>query len=462
MVLPNLRIPSPFALFLITTLMAVACGGERSGGTGGRGGAAGHGGGAAGAGGQAGKGGASAGGGTGGAAGHGGGAAAGSGGGAAGSGGAGGAGGSSSGGGGGSGSGGNAGSGGAGGGSGGGGRGGASGAGGAVGTGGGGGSVGGGTGGSAGTGGASGAGGGGGAGGAAGTGGGGAGGAAGTGGGAAGAGGTADAATDTIGDFDAGAGCVGPGAETPLTPAGVGIPATGLVLWVRADHGIYKTAQNEVCAWRDQSGNGNDLRQFTSRPTWQSSAVGGQPAIHAANTSQVLYTDGVLGIPATSGRTFIAVSQLVAANGRFNPLMQGQSGSSNVYVMIDANTWQTAGSREGAYVTNSSYDTGLATGTAPRLHVLTLSTMVAGTALSGALAYRVDGVAQTFTLKSGNGTIQSFAGANFTSVGSVNASPSSGVAPGDGLVAEALVYDRALGADEIAAVEAALRARYGI
>jgi hypothetical protein len=232
---------------------------------------------------------------------------------------------------------------------------------------------------------------------------------------------------------------------------------------VRADHGVYKTAQDEVCAWRDQSGAGNDLRPYTAaRPTWQSAAVGGQPAIHAATVSQVLYTDNVLGIPATSGRTFIAVSKLVTANGRFNPIIQGQIGSSSTHLAIDANTWQTTTNREGAYVTNSSFDTALATGTAPRLHVLTLSTMTPGTALSSALAYRVDGVAQTLTRKSGDGNIQSFAAANYTTVGSVNASPSGGVAAGDGLVAEALVYNRPLAAEEIAAVEAALKARYGI
>jgi hypothetical protein len=277
--------------------------------------------------------------------------------------------------------------------------------------------------------------------------------------GSGGSGGSADAGSD----FDAGSGCVGPSAETPLSPASVGIPANGLVLWVRADHGIYKTSADEVCVWRDQSGSGNDLRPYTSaRPIWQSAAVGGQPAIHSSTTNQVLYTNNVLGIPATSGRTFIAVSQLVTANGRFNPIAQGQIGSSSVYIMIDANTWQTAGSREGAYVTSSSFDTGLATGTAARLHVLTLSTMAAGTALSSALAYRVDGVAQTLTLKSGNGNIQSFAAADYTSVGQVNASPSGSSTTGDGLVAEAIIYNRALAADEIAAVEAALRSRYGI
>ena len=295
---------------------------------------------------------------------------------------------------------------------------------------------------------------------------GGAGGSAGAGGAAGngGAGGSADASADGSSDFDAGAGCVGPVAETPLSAASAGIPASGLVLWVRADHGIYKTAQDAVCVWRDQSGSGNDLRPYNGTlPIWQNAAVGGQPAIHANLPGQVLYANNVLGIPATSGRTFIAVSKVMPANGRFNPIIQGQLNSASIHIAIDPNTWQTAGSREGAYVTNSSFDTSLATQTtAPRLHVLTVSTMAPGTALSSALAYRVDGVAQTLTIRSGNGSIQSFAAANYTSVGAVNGSPSSGVVEGDGLVAEALIYNRPLAADEIAAVETAFKARYGI
>lgn len=429
-------------LVVAMTMMASAAltmgcgGGGRSGGAGGRGGAAGQAGGGAGSGGKGGAGGpANGGAGAGGSIAGAGGSSAGT----------------------------NGASGGGGGGGGGGVGGGQAGSGGAGGNAGAGGSAGG-SGGSSGTGGAAGIGGAAGTGGGAGTGG--AGGSAGTGGGAGsggstgggGAGGSPDGGTDP----DGGVGCVGPAAETPLTPAAAGIPADGLVLWVRADHGIYKNAQNEVCAWHDQSGKANDLRQYTARPIWQSAAIGGQPAVHAATTSQLLYADGVLGIAATSGRTFIAVAQLVTATGRFNPIIQGQGSTPGTYLMIDANTWQTAGSKEGVYVTNSSFDTGLATSTAPRLHVLAVSTMAAGTSISSAVTYRVNGAAQTLTLKSGNGSIQSFAGANYTAVGSANASPSAAATGGDGLVAEALVYDRALTADEITAVETALKARYGL
>jgi len=275
-----------------------------------------------------------------------------------------------------------------------------------------------------------------------------------------------DGSSDTLADappaFDAGTGCTGSDGEALLSPAGVGLPANGLVLWVRADHGIYKNAQNGVCAWRDQSGKANDLRPPAGAlPTWESGAVGGQPAVHSSS-SQYLYVDGTLGIAATSGRTFIAVSQLVTTNGRFHPIIQGQSGSPGTYLAIDANTWITAGSREGVYVTNSSFDTALPTKTTPRLHVLTVSSLTPNVAIASAVSYRVDGAPQALAMKAGGGSVQSFGGANFTSIASPSSTPSGGVVVGSGYVAEAIVYDRPLTSEEIAAVEAILEARYGI
>jgi hypothetical protein len=275
--------------------------------------------------------------------------------------------------------------------------------------------------------------------------------------------GGADAIAEAPAEYDAGAGCVG-SVETPLVPADSDLPATGLVLWVRADRGIYKTAQNAVCAWRDQSGHSNDLHPASARPTWEAAAVGGKPAVHNAAVGQEMAIGSVLGIGATSARTFIAVSMLATPNGRFHPIIQGQVGTPGTYAAIDANTWMTAGSREGAYLTANSFDTATPTSTSPRLHVLTISTMTPGASIATSLGYRVDGAAQTLTLKAGlsGGVIQSFANANFTSIGVVSGTPSAGVAVGNGYIAEAIAYDRLLNAAEIAAVEAALKARYGI
>jgi hypothetical protein len=267
---------------------------------------------------------------------------------------------------------------------------------------------------------------------------------------------------DVVAAIDAGVGCMPPADDTALSAAAEGLPADGLVLWVRGDRGVYKMADDTVCGWRDQVSSSRLLHASTSRPTWQGASVGGQAAIHFNVVGDDLYTDP-LGILATSARTFIAVSQLASATGRFHPILQGQGNSAGTYIGIDANTWQTVGSREGVYVTNNSYDSATTTiTTAPRIHVLTLSTLALGTAVMTALDYRIDGATQTLTLKAGDGTIADFSAADFTTVGAVSGTPSAGVTTGDGFVAEALIYNRALTLVERAAVEAVLKARYGI
>ncbi len=79
-------------------------------------------------------------------------------------------------------------------------------------------------------------------------------------GGAAGQGGT-DGGTGPV-TFDAGSDCVAPAGEAPLDVAAAGLPAGGLVLWLRGDCGVYKTAGNAVCAWVDRADTGG-----RSRPT---------------------------------------------------------------------------------------------------------------------------------------------------------------------------------------------------
>ncbi|HVZ72960.1 MAG TPA: hypothetical protein VHJ20_11340 [Polyangia bacterium] len=267
---------------------------------------------------------------------------------------------------------------------------------------------------------------------------------------------------DTLPELDAGAGCVSPGPEVALSPAAEGLPTDGLVLWVRADRGVYKTATNEVCGWQDQTGHSGLLLAGGTRPAWQATGVGGQPGILFSIEGQDMGTSGTVGIGATSARTFIAVAQLVNPSGRFHPIIQGQVSSPGTYIGIDSNTWQTAGMLEGVYVTNNSFDTTLATASTPRVHVMTLSTMVVGQPVVPALDYRVNGATQTFTLKAGSGNFEDFSAANFTTVGAVSGTPSAGAAGGTGVVAEAIIYNRALTLEERMSVEAALKARYGI
>jgi hypothetical protein len=270
--------------------------------------------------------------------------------------------------------------------------------------------------------------------------------------GEAGAGGNADDEPPV----DLGADCLPPPSAVKLTPAAAGLPVGGLQVWLRADRGVYATEQQRVCAWADQSGHhALFLASSGTRPLWAASALGTQPGIDFDTSTSLLSITGVLGIPAASGRTFIAVVQSVDTTGRFAAVQQGQSGTRGTYLAIDANTYNTAGSREGIYICNNSYDSALATSTSARVHVYTVSTMAPGLPVLSNIDYRVSGVTQTLTRNNGglgNGNTEDFSGANFTLVG----------AGAHAIMAEALIYDRALSVEERTTVETALKARYAI
>jgi hypothetical protein len=266
---------------------------------------------------------------------------------------------------------------------------------------------------------------------------------------------------------DAGSGCNPPTSGGGLSPTAAGLPASGLVLWLRGDTGVYTTAAADagdasastVCAWEDQSGKGWLFTPTTTTITTASAGIGGKAAVSFPASSAVVVS-GVLGIGATSARTIIAVASLSTPTGRFHPFYQGQSGTPGTYLGLDSNTWQTAGSLEGVYLTNNSYDANTATTAAARLHVLTISDMTVGATASTAFDYRINGATQTMTLLAGNNQLQDFSGANFTAISS-DPTSSTGV-PGVGMVAELIAYDRALSLTEKQAVETALKARYAI
>ncbi len=259
-----------------------------------------------------------------------------------------------------------------------------------------------------------------------------------------------------IPDIDAGVGCSPPADDTQLSAAAAGLPSVGLALWLRADHGVYLTSDSRVCAWVDQSGHQRVFTPSTSgRALWVDAAVGTRPALDFDASSGPLTVAGVLDLPATSARTLIAVVKLTETTSRFQALMQGQASSPGTYINLDTNSYGTSGSREGVYVQNNSYDSTLPTSTGTRLHVYSLGTMTVGTPVLSAISYRVNGAAQTITRNPvglGNGNFEDFSGANFTLVGG----------GATGFIAEALLYDHALSAGELASVETALEARYGI
>lgn len=270
--------------------------------------------------------------------------------------------------------------------------------------------------------------------------------------------GASDGAVDGPPPFDAGPGCIAPN-DPPLSAAAAGLPTAGLVAWLRADHGIHKTATDGVCAWVDARGSGHVFQPLvpTGRPLWENAGLAGLPAVHFSSAGPGLIKGGVLGLPPQSARTFIVVQRLVSLTGRFHSIIQGVGDSPGTYVMIDANTWFTVGSREGVYAMDTSFDSDLATAAGARLHVFSVGPMIIGTPVAPALSYRIDRVTRTLTTKStgsGNGTFYDFSSANFTMVGNA--------VGGEAVLAEALVYDHVLSTADRDAVEASLSARYAI
>jgi hypothetical protein len=279
--------------------------------------------------------------------------------------------------------------------------------------------------------------------------------------------GTLDAGTTDAGLPDAGAPDAGPGVDDagcPL-PTGLvldaqdaGLPASGLRLWLRADTALAVVDGGAVCRWEDVSGNGQHFVPGTATPPWLSPAgLRGHPAVSFPGPSRHLTRSGVLGISATAGRTIAVIGLTQDTVRRFQYLIMGHAGSAGTYFSTDMNAFNTSGSKEGVYVTNNAYDADLATAAEVRTHVFSISSFAPGGDLPGVVQYSVSGTLRTLTRTPGglgNGTVEDFSSADFTSVG-LGTSGFTGA-----LVGDVLVYDRALSATERTAVEAYLQARY--
>lgn len=249
-------------------------------------------------------------------------------------------------------------------------------------------------------------------------------------------------------------GCLPPAAYDLLSTTDADIPAAGLALWVRADVGVGTEANHRVCTWEDQSGNGHHLEQTdpSLRPM-AGAALGGQAAIDF-DARQILTRNDVLDIGSTNGRSFFAVAQAESLTERAYFLYQGKPGVVGMYVAIDINTFNTSGQRFGAYMTNNAYDSNLATDLAPHIHSVFVDSMSPGGVVLDNYHYSVDGQGLTLTRTSGglgNSLIEDFSVADKTGVGNANIH-----------IAEALIYDGALSAENRAKVVAYLKARYGI
>jgi hypothetical protein len=279
--------------------------------------------------------------------------------------------------------------------------------------------------------------------------------------------GTVDAGPVDAGALDAGvdAGRSVDGGGCPATtgivldPADAGLPAQGLRLWLRPDLAVATVgdAGVSICRWEDLTGHGLHFVPSTATPpTLSASGLRGRPSVTISSAGRSLVRGDVLGLAPTSGRTVAVLSLNRDLTRRYEAFFQGLTGSPGTYLGLDTNTFNTAGAREGVYITGNAFDADLATAAIARTHVLSISTMAPGTAVPAALTYTVDGVVRALssTPDPGSGVIQSFLGANFTALGRA-AGGFTGAELGD-----VLVWDRALTPAERAQVEAYFSARY--
>lgn len=241
----------------------------------------------------------------------------------------------------------------------------------------------------------------------------------------------------------------------------------GLVLWLRSDHGVVRDADDRVTSWRDLSSRGHDLATPSGRPGPRFVARGWRclPALRFDGSASLLRSD-VLGLAPDQPRTYVVVSRLRDTVERSQLFSQGESGSLFRHLGLEANTWQTSGSRFGLYGVDNAFDASVPTHRRVALHVLAVGSLALDHPLVGpeggmpALRYWIDGSPQRLSLRSGPGRLrEGLAGATRTSVGRF-AGPGEYGYRGD--VFEVHVYDRALDDAARGQVEARLAARYGV
>ena len=240
--------------------------------------------------------------------------------------------------------------------------------------------------------------------------------------------------------------------------ADAGFTTTGLALWLRADLGVATTDGGVICRWDDVSGHNRAFVPATATPpSLEAAGLNGKPTVSFPGPDHHMLRNDVLGLSATSGRTVAVFAASNDTTNRYQLFVQAKVGTAGTYFGLDANTFDTAGSLEGVYVTNNSFDSDLPTSTTAHTHILSISSFTAGGALPGVLVYAVDGTVRTLTRNAGglgNGTVEDFSAADITYFGA------GGAGYLGGKLGEMLVWDHALTAPERLAVEQYFQRRY--
>lgn len=219
----------------------------------------------------------------------------------------------------------------------------------------------------------------------------------------------------------------------------------GCKVWTRADLGVTAGGGNTVSAWADRSGNGNHLLQGTTgrQPIWTPSSLNGLPVIAFDGTDDVLTAALALGAYTV---VLVTSNQSIGTNGYFWSRSTAGVESDTLFGSTNNTMYVT---RAG---TTSGWDLSAGWGQwSPATKVLAVT--FDGTHAGHKL--RINGVEQalasTFSGNPGTATTND----TFAVGGRADTAVAASIS-----VAEVAVYDRALGATELAAIEEYARRRY--
>ena len=230
------------------------------------------------------------------------------------------------------------------------------------------------------------------------------------------------------------------------------------VVWLRADSGITLNG-GTVSAWADQSGRSNDLSQSTAsqQPTWTQSGLNGEPELSFDGVDDVLTGPSFFGLlsAADSWMTVAVCRDWTwggsTAHNTGRAVLGAPSGGGGYFNQTMLS--QAGGGPGGGFYNGSAHKTAKAAAAGSQGAALVWSMRNE----SGDLTVRVNGTDGTTV--SGAGSVQSQA--TTLAVGHGTGSGTS-TAFWDGAISEVLIFDGALAAVEVAALEGYLFARYGV
>ena len=228
-----------------------------------------------------------------------------------------------------------------------------------------------------------------------------------------------------------------------------------LLLWLDAGSGVTLSGGN-VSGWRDRSANQIQLSQGTAnfQPLFDSTGVGGNPAIHCDGVDDILSAGdvAVLNMSADESWTLLLVARPLAVSGSYQAIFSkadpGGANTNPIFAAVQQST--------------SNFDGGVRTDVVAYNLTLTNSFTLGAPALFTLV--RRQRLSLTGYL---NGIFDSEAIIN--AAGSVNSAGSFNVCDQDGavnfyngLVAEAVIYRRALSDSERANLECHFSHKYGL